>query len=258
VSLYDDVLLRVRSRNPHEARVSCRVVAGKGIRGGSRNLAARAAEAMLERTGSPKRVEIELSKRIPVGAGLGGGSSDAAAVLYGLARLPGCRTDRRSLLVLAATLGADVPFCLQCRPALATGIGDQLETVQGLPEVHAVVVVPKARVSTEWAYANALKSLTSSPKGTRDLRLQMCRGCIPELLHNDFQVGVAAAVPDVDRLVERLEREGASATVMSGTGSAVVGVFRTAREAAAAAGSFAGSDTAFAVKVLRRRPAVTS
>ncbi len=258
VSLYDDLAVRVHSRAPRKARVVCRVLAGECVPGGGSNLAARAAEAILDASGSPRRVEIELRKRIPVGAGLGGGSSDAAGVLYALNRLPDFRVKRQSLLALAGQLGADVPFCLCSRPALATGIGDRLRFVSGLPELHAVVAVPEARVSTAWAYANALKSLTSRPKGTTGSLLRLGRSRFGDSLHNDFQAGVVAAVPDVARLVERLMGAGASATVMSGTGSAVVGVFGTAREAAAAAGGFAGADRAFAVKVLRRRPAVKS
>lgn len=258
VSLYDDLSIRVCRRPPRRARVVCRVSGGEGVPRGRGNLAARAAEAVLDASGSTRRVEIDLCKRIPVGAGLGGGSSDAAAVLYALTRLPDCRLRGEALLTVARGLGADVPFCLFSRPALAGGIGDELQFVTAFPDTRLVVVVPEARVSTRWAYANALKSLTSRPKGTTDLLLRLGRGRFAELLHNDFQAGVGVVVADVKRLVVQLRRSGALATVMSGTGSAVVGVFASAREAAGAARSFTGSDRAFAVKVLRRRPAVKS
>lgn len=124
-----------------------------------------------------------------------------------------------------------------------------------------VVVVPTVRVSTAWAYKNALppiEVLTSRPTATsRSLRLRLKREPIASLLSNDFEAGVTAVFPDVERLKRRLAELGAEATVMSGSGSAVVGLFRSGRRAEDAAAAVLAPDRAFAVRVLRRRPAVT-
>jgi 4-diphosphocytidyl-2-C-methyl-D-erythritol kinase len=127
--------------------------------------------------------------------------------------------------------------------------------------MNLVIAVPKVQVSTAWAYRNALppvETLTSRPPATTtSLRLRLKREPITALLSNDFQAGVSAAFPDVERLGRKLESLGAEATVMSGSGSAVVGLFRSGRRAEDAAAAVSAPDRAFAVRVLRRRPAVS-
>ena len=116
VSLYDrvDVEIELGGRG-----VTCTVSGAERVAGGQRNLATRAAKAVLASSGLDARVAISLDKNIPVGAGLGGGSSDAAAVMRVLSRLLGDRVDAGRLHELAVGLGADVPFFLACRPAMA-------------------------------------------------------------------------------------------------------------------------------------------
>jgi len=252
-SLCDTVRLRAGPASLR-TRVTCHVLGRERVPTGPSNLAVRAAHAVLDSLGTHAEVAIELAKRIPVGAGLGGGSADAGAVLRALPRLLGRRLAPATVHDLAASLGADVAFCVTCRPAIGRGIGDELEPVPGLPRLHLAIVVPSARVETRWAYANALKSLTSCRATTTDILSRLKDGRLGELLHNDLQAGVAARVPDVDRLVTALTRAGAQATVMSGSGSAVVGVFASAAAARAAAARFAAPDRAFAAWAVRRRP----
>lgn len=252
-SLCDTVRLQVGPAG-RRTRSTCRVSGSERIPTGPSNLAVRAADAVLEALGTHAEVDIELTKRIPVGAGLGGGSADAGAVLQALPRLLGARLAPATVHGLAVSLGADVAFCVACRPAIGRGIGDALEPVPGFPRLHLVIVVPSARVETRWAYANALKSLTSCGATTTEIFSRLEGGRLGELLHNDLQAGVAASVPDVGRLATALTRAGAQATVMSGSGSAVVGVFASAAAARTVAGRFAPPDRAFAVRVVRRRP----
>jgi len=197
---------------------------------------------------------------IPAAAGLGGGSSDAAAVLRTLPGMLGRTFRPLRLAEIAVGIGADVPFFLTCRPSVAMGIGEILVPVPRFPEMSLVVAVPNVQVSTKWAYGNALPpigTLTSRDAATtRSLRLRLKREPITALLSNDFQAGVTAAFPEVQRLKGELESLGAEATVMSGSGSAVVGVFRSGRRAEQAAAAVARPDRAYAVRVLRRRPAI--
>ena len=252
VSLYDRVQLRVERGAC--SRVVCRVTGPERVAGGDANLAVRAARAVLEVAGVEASVHIGLYKRIPVGAGLGGGSSDAAAVLRFLPELLGVRVKPAALLEIATALGADVPFFLACRPALVTGIGEVLSPLLEVKRMALVVAVPRTRVETSWAYATALKGLTSAKTATRLARSRLRSGDIEGLLHNDFERGVGRAVPDVGRLARSLDRLGARGTVMSGSGSAVVGLFGSFAQAVKAAGSLSRPDQAFAVRVLRRRP----
>jgi 4-diphosphocytidyl-2-C-methyl-D-erythritol kinase len=259
VSLTDDLEIRVRRSTGTGSSVTCRVSGPAKVPGGQANLATRAANEVLEELGASARVAIRLYKRIPAGAGLGGGSSDAAAVLSALPPMLGRRIPSDRLRTIAASLGADVPFFLDCRPAWATGIGDVLEPVSSFPRLDLVIVVPRRRVETAWAYANALPAigrLTTRKRGRSRARgLRAGAKSLSFRVSNDFEHGVSAAVPDVLRLRRSLEALGAQAVVMSGSGSAVVGIFASRAEAAEAAEAFRSPDTAAAVQVLRRRPA---
>ena len=258
VSLYDRIDMTVRAG---DGSIRCAVDGPEPAPADENNLAATAARAVLEEVGVRASVDIRLNKHIPPGSGLGGGSSDAGAVLRLLPVLLERPVRASRLADLATRIGADVPFFIGCRPAIASGIGEVLCAVPHFPDLHLVVVVPVATVSTAWAYRNALPTaieLTSGPSSSsRSLRLRLRREPISSLLFNDFERGVAAAYPDVDRLKSALQRLGAEGTVMSGSGSAVVGVFRSRRLAAEAAAAIPSPDRAFAVRVLRRRPAVT-
>ena len=259
VSLCDQLEIRVRAVERRRANVVCRVSGPAKVPGGPTNLAARAAQKVLDELGVAARVAIHLRKRVPAGAGLGGGSSDAAAVLTALPRLLGRRIHRERLRAIATELGADVPFFLDCRPAWATGIGETLDPIATFPRLDLVVVVPCRRVETAWAYANALPPLAELTSRKRGLRgaagLRPSAKSLSLRVSNDFEHGVAAAVPDVGRLRRRLEALGAQAAVMSGSGSAVVGIFASRAEAEQAAGMFRSPDMAVAVQVVRRRPA---
>jgi len=255
VSLCDE--LEIRAVGAGRSKVTCQVSGPAKVPGGPRNLAARAARRVLAELGVSAQVSIRLRKRVPAGAGLGGGSSDAAAVLKVLPRLLGRRIRRERLREIAADLGADVPFFLDCRPAWASGIGEVLRPIPRFPRLHLVLAVPPSRVETAWAYANALPPiprLTTRKRGrTRAGGLRAGAKSLSSRVSNDFEHGVSAAVPDVARLRRRLRALGAQAVVMSGSGSAVVGIFASRAEAEQAAGEFRSPDMAVAVRVLRSR-----
>jgi 4-diphosphocytidyl-2-C-methyl-D-erythritol kinase len=107
------------------------------------NLAVRAAEAVCQALDPQLGVRIELRKQIPIAAGLGGGSSDAAAALMGVEALAAEPLDPERRAAIARTLGADVPFFLNPVPCVGRGIGDQLEPLPGLPEMHWVLLLSR-------------------------------------------------------------------------------------------------------------------
>lgn len=255
VSLYDTVT--VTATPARRASVSCVVRGPEKVPGGADNLAARAAMAVMALLGTPARVAIRLHKVVPFGAGLGGGSSDAAAVIRVLPGLLGRRLAAADAHAVASGLGADVPFFLDGRPARATGIGDRLEPLDRVPSGALVIAIPAERINTAWAYRSALPRLTSSRAVPRVRALPRNIDAVEAWFFNDFQRGVEKATGSVRRARESLEALGARATVLSGSGSAVVGHFGNAREARLAAGLYDGPGKVFAVRVLRRAPAVT-
>ncbi len=194
--------------------------------------AARAAWRASGRRGSPSDVVVALAKTIPVAAGLGGGSSDAAAALRGLARL--WRIDEGRLPVLAASIGADVPYFLEGGTVLGLERGDLLFPLLDAPASWVALVVPSFGVSTREAYGWFDRDKPVARKPNRE--------------RNHLQAPVARRHPEISRIVGALRREGASAAGMTGSGSAVFGLFERRRTA---------FDAAIAVSGRGRRTLVT-
>jgi len=120
-----------------------------------RNLVHRAAAQFLEAAGIRDGVKIHLEKRIPLAAGLGGGSGNAATTLLGLNELFGSPLTPEKLQQLAATLGSDIPFFLQTKPALAVGRGEKVESLAEFPALRGKVFLlfyPGFGIATAWAY----------------------------------------------------------------------------------------------------------
>lgn len=214
--------------------VTCRVTgeAAKEVPDGGENLAARAATLLAERTGHDLRVAITIEKRIPAGAGLGGGSSDAAAVLTALARRFAVPDPARTLHDLGSELGADVPFLLVGGTALGRGIGDALTFVDPPSERHGILVLPETPVSTGWAYrswdpqadrAAAYGVESPRPAGASDVRGWAER-------ENDLERLVVARYGEVMVALAALRHGPAVASRMTGSGSAVFGLYASREE----------------------------
>jgi 4-diphosphocytidyl-2-C-methyl-D-erythritol kinase len=195
------------------------------------NLIWRAAQALwtsLRRPGAVRDVVVRVEKRIPMQGGLGGGSADAAAALVGLSVLWSSNLRLRDLSRLGAELGADVPFFLQGGTALGTGKGEELYPVDDLPRLTVVVIKPSFGVQTADAYAwldeNRARSVTPpEPAPPSELDLGWPGG--PLALINDLQAPVADRHPAVREIVKALKEAGARAAAMTGSGSAVYGLF---------------------------------
>jgi 4-diphosphocytidyl-2-C-methyl-D-erythritol kinase len=190
------------------------------------NLIWRAAQQVwkaAKRRGAPRDVSIHLAKRIPSQAGLGGGSSDAAAALRALGRL--WRVEAGRVRAIAPWLGADVPYFFEGGTVLGLERGDELFPLIDAPPAWVVLAIPSFGVSTKEAFA------WFDADGARRLPAAV----------NDLQGVVAQRHPEIAQLVRALERAGAADAAMSGSGSAVFGLFSTRRGAAGAAASIAGS-----------------
>lgn len=195
-----------------------------------RNLAWRAAAAYLQAAGrDPAGFVITLRKRIPSGAGLGGGSSDAAAVLRAMARMLGDPLDRDAVRRIAADLGSDVPFFLGHSPALATGRGERLARLAPFGPLWYVLIKPPMSVETAWAYGALGLTVTpalSTIPGFDSTEVEALRE-----VGNDLERGVLERYPEVAAAKAALVAAGADDARMTGSGSAVFGVFRDRRRA---------------------------
>ncbi|MDJ0780414.1 MAG: 4-(cytidine 5'-diphospho)-2-C-methyl-D-erythritol kinase [Desulfosarcinaceae bacterium] len=211
-----------------------------------RNLAHRAAIRFLHalaESGQPpplflaKGVHIDLQKEIPVGAGLGGGSSDAAAVLKGLNAICGCPFDLDHLRRLALSLGADCPFFIDARPALATGIGEQLTIFHSLPKLYAIIIYPGIHTATADVYKKLKLGLTKQQKKISYFTFTGPEFDARRHLINDLETVTENDHPEIQTAKTDLRQSGALGVLMSGSGSSVFGLFHAesaARRALAA------------------------
>lgn len=192
------------------------------------NLALRAARLYCERQGVRGRLRMRLEKRIPMGAGLGGGSSNAAAVLLALGPLTGRCVPPEALGDMAAGLGSDVPFFLYGGTALGLGRGEELYPLPDAPRYPVLIVAPPVHVSTAEAYLALGRPELTSPVDCRKLRNFQSFVWRAEYLsgaENDFESAVFRLHPELGRWKRKLERLGARAARLSGSGAALFGVF---------------------------------
>ena len=197
------------------------------------NLVMRAARAL----GSPP-VAIELQKRIPAGGGLGGGSSDAAATLLALDEMFALKTPRGRLEQIALDLGSDVPFFLLGGTAYATGRGEVLTPLRAVAPVPLLLLFPMERVSTADAFRQIKRY--SPPLGIDRYQHFIEDGLLDhaKVLVNDFEQPIFASHPKLGELKQRMSAAGAAWAAMTGSGSTIVGAFRSQAERDAAAVRF--------------------
>ncbi|PWT99589.1 MAG: 4-(cytidine 5'-diphospho)-2-C-methyl-D-erythritol kinase [Terriglobia bacterium] len=219
------------------------------------NLALQAAELVLDAARTRGRVAIGLTKRIPMGAGLGGGSSDAAAVLLALPVLAGFALPLPRVCELAAALGSDVPFFLLGGTAAGVGRGGELFPLPDRPSPAALLVAPGLHVSTPEAYRRLSPRLTTESQQNKIFSFQSLAwdGGVSKAACNDFEAVVFQQYPQLARLKRRLQKAGAFQVLMTGSGSAIFGLFRTDAEACRARSGLAGENALRISLVTRAR-----
>lgn len=204
------------------------------------NLVVRAARAVQRAVRGAPGFRIRLVKRIPAGAGLGGGSADAAATLRGVNQLLGSPVPNHELLQLAAGLGADVPFCLSDSSlALAWGHGERLLRLPPLPSAPLLLVNPGIPVATPAAYRWIDEArgtdAADAARGRRgavalDLDALSTWGSIARMSGNDFESVVFGREPRLRAAFEAVVATQPLLGRMTGSGSTLVGVYRTPRD----------------------------
>ena len=192
------------------------------------NLVHRAAVAFLQASGITSGLRLYLEKRIPLAAGLGGGSGNAATTLLGLNRLFGAPLGADRLQALAATLGSDVPFFLYGRPALATGRGEIVQTLEpftALRGAWVLLIHPGFGIATAWAYQQLARfpaALNGRPGRAQELVQALAGGDLRVAargFYNSLEAPAFAKYPVLELYQEFCLAHGARAALMSGSGS---------------------------------------
>lgn len=225
------------------------------------NSVVRAAHAFFDATGIEPAVRLVLTKAIPAGTGLGGASSDAAGALAVLNALHGRPLRRHQIIREGGWIGADVPFfCTGMATALAWRRGDRFLDRPPPPAAHVVLAVPEGRSSTAAAYGevSARLKLPVPPRWLGDIETDDWEE-LAALQHNDFELIAFERVPALRAVRDALSAAGAAMAGMTGSGTAIYGVFGSedrAADAARTAGAMEGVAAALVAPTLSEMPTV--
>ncbi|MCH7519041.1 MAG: 4-(cytidine 5'-diphospho)-2-C-methyl-D-erythritol kinase [Candidatus Dadabacteria bacterium] len=232
IDLFDEVSIDVEEGEGIEIESS-----GVSIPTGKDNLAWRAAELFLQKSGINRKINIFIRKRIPLGAGLGGGSSNAAAVLTGLNRITNALSED-DLYKIAPKIGADVPFFIRSLTASMEGIGEKLSIIKEFPIFHYVILCPNLHTSTPEVYKkwDELNLADQNNIAHAEYNLEGCikkfidkNGDLP--LQNDLEGPAISVHPEIASYKKMLTSLDIKSVLMTGSGSAVYAVFRSEEEA---------------------------
>lgn len=215
------------------------------IPGDERNLAVKAAKLFLREAGEPETgLAINIRKTIPVGAGMAGGSSDAAAVLRAMNRMYGGRFSRDELERMAAEVGSDVAFCVRGGTVLAKGRGEILESLPPMPDCFITVCKPAFSISTPELFRKLDGAKYKCHPDTSGILAGLENEDLEQIARRMFNVFECAddrRLREVSVIKGIMLDHGALGSIMTGTGSAVFGVFREKEQADAAADCLARS-----------------
>lgn len=230
VSLCDNVVVKLGTEEG-EITVS---TGSNSIADDQTNTAHRAARVFFEQTGlANPGVNIRIKKAIPVGAGMAGGSADAAAVILALDNMLNTRLTEEQLCDIGELVGADVPFCLTGGTMLARGTGNILSPLPNMPECTILICKPEISVSTAAAYKAVDEHELAAPFDCSEDICEAICGCdinaVARQLHNVFEM--VLDIPEVAAIKEQMLRGGALGACMTGSGSAVFGLFDDADKA---------------------------
>jgi len=207
----------------------------------SGNLVHRAATAILSAAGIQDGVRIHLEKRIPLAAGLGGDSGNAATTLLSLNELFGNVLTMERVNTIAMSLGSDIPFFLQSKPAVATGRGEKIQSLEPFAALRGTALLlihPGFGISTAWAYRQLLRfpaALNGEPGRARKLAALLAQGDLAAAaasFYNSLEAPALEKYPLLALYQEFLRKHGAAAALMSGSGSTTFAIARSHDEAA--------------------------
>ena len=220
ISLYDDI--KVTKQSSCGIEIVCK---GSNMPTDSSNTMYKATKLFLEQFGLESKVIIEIEKHIPMQAGLGGGSADAAAVLRALNKLFDYPATQEQLMDIASRVGADVPLCLVNKVAHCSGFGEIVKPIDQFDKMYLLLVKPDFGISTPEAYkAFDEKNLTSEFSTRKVMNGEDIHNCLSNDLEN------AVAKPEIAEIKQSLIGNGAKASLMTGSGSCVYGIFDTKAE----------------------------
>lgn len=234
VSLADEVSVSVDMEG--EPLISVSVSNNPSIPTDEKSLVYKAIKRFLDAIDKRCYVQAHLTSNIPTEAGLAGGSADAAAALRAVARIFGNPLSESEMLSIAASIGSDVAFCYKGGCAFCEGRGEIITSLKNNTDIGFVVAKGQTGMSTPRAYSaldveysdfNGSKPTNGPSYRDKLFAALSCGGDISECIYNVFESVVIREVPEIEEIKDIMIKNGASAAMMSGSGTAVFGVFHS-------------------------------
>lgn len=234
INLYDEIECTLIERG---IIVECEN--DNSVPNGEDNITYQVAKEILAYSNKNIGVKINIKKNIPSAAGMGGGSSNAASVLMGLNEMLKINLSKEKLAQIGVRFGADVPFFIYQTAAVATGIGEKIEKIKKMPKLPMVILAPNIKVPTKWVFERYAALNDNQPVATKPLDEAIpeqfpTKKSVIKFLNNDLEPVTVAKYPVLNELKSVLEKLGAMATQMTGSGPAVFGIFPDVESAQAA------------------------
>ena len=224
VNIYDEIECELTEKG-----ITVECINDSSVPSGEQNIAYAVAKEILAYSNKNIGVHIRIKKNIPTDSGMGGCASNAAAILTGLNDLLKINLSKEKLMKIGIRFGADVPFFILGVPAVAKGIGDNLYKIKKMPKLPMVVISPNLYVSTKWVYDHfdaANDNEPSKEDSEEALPLQYAtKKSIIKYLNNDLESVTTKKFPLINDLKKVLEKTGAMATQMTGSGPTVFGIY---------------------------------
>ncbi len=191
----------------------------------SSNLCWKAAKLFAQMADIEANWKIDIDKKLPVAGGMGGGSSNAGRLLSLLQLKYPHKIDEPKLKELALQIGADVPFFLNPVPSIATGVGENLKSLQTSHEIPILLISFAFPISAAWAYQNRTLPFGNSKLNAVDLEHYWQTKDLSKIIYNDLGFAVEKKFPIIDCAISDLKKAGALNAIVSGSGPTVFGVF---------------------------------
>ncbi|MBQ3053637.1 MAG: 4-(cytidine 5'-diphospho)-2-C-methyl-D-erythritol kinase [Clostridia bacterium] len=221
VSLYDTITIEKASKIHLECNLPYVPI-------DERNIAYKCAKAFFEKSGISGGANIKINKRIPVAAGLAGGSTDGSTVLKGLNHLYGKPFNIEQLKDISGNIGADLPYCINGRPALAEGIGEKLTSLGNMPRTLVLLAKPAVSLSTKWVYSMINWQEIPCHPDTKGAIEALKKGDIKllaEKMYNVLEPVSTEKYSIIGEIKNTMLKGGALGSIMSGSGPTVFGLF---------------------------------
>lgn len=245
IGLYDKLLMNVTNSPNIKIKTNLPYLPNN-----ENNLVYKAVSLLKDKYQIKQGVYINLKKKIPVSAGLAGGSTDAAAALYGMNRLFDLKLTTKELMDFGVKLGADVPYCIIRGTALSEGIGEKLTPLPPFPQCHVLIVKPNINVSTKLIYENLdLSKIKNHPDIDGIIRFMKQNDLYKaaSLFDNVLETVTIKNYPEIQDIKNQMLNYGAIASIMSGSGPTVFGIFDSFEKGKAAFYNFKVTDFGYQV-----------